>query len=411
MTPSKPGVRKADMETIDFSIFDHGAEAVSRMRAALARFERERRIHVNLEVIPFDFAWTRMVQIALYGDGPAVSEIGSSWLSDMVMMNALRAMGEKEVERLGGEESFLPASWQSVRAVRDSLNSDAFAWAVPWVADTRLVYYRKDLTARAGLPERQAFAGHAELEACLQALREHWVEIPLVLPTHHSRINLHILAGWIWAAGGKFLSEDRSKAIFDSPEALDGMEKFFRLSRYLHPSARRLDDSQSDALFRNGQAAVAISGPWLFDHPDVDPQLREQFAVAVPPGVPFVGGFHLVIWKHARQEEAALQLIEFLAGKNAPEELFPAFSLPARMEILALPKFADHPVYRVMGEAVRTGRSFQAVWMWGMVENRLYEALQFMWEKILADPEADFRGLLETHMHHLVERINLKLGS
>ena len=68
------------------------------MRSALARFERERRIHVNLEVIPFDGAWTRMIQIALYGDGPAVSEIGSSWLSDMVMMNALRALGEKEVE-------------------------------------------------------------------------------------------------------------------------------------------------------------------------------------------------------------------------------------------------------------------------------------------------------------------------
>ena len=60
-----------------------------------------------------------------------------------------------------------------------------------------------------------------------------------------------------------------------------------------------------------------------------------------------------------------------------------------------------------MGEAVRTGRSFQAVWMWGMVENRLYEALQLMWEKILADPEADFRGTLETHMHQLVERIQL----
>ena len=71
------------------------------------------------------------------------------------------------------------------------------------------------------------------------------MEIPLVLPTHHSRINLHILAGWIWASGGKFLSEDRSKAIFDLPEALAGMEKFFRLSRYLHPSACRLDDSQS----------------------------------------------------------------------------------------------------------------------------------------------------------------------
>ena len=399
------------METIDFSIFYHGEVAVDLMRSALARFERIHLIHVNLEVIPHESAWTRMVQIALYGDGPAVSEIGSSWVSDMVMMNALRPFGEKEVGNLGGEESFLPASWQSVRAIRDSLNSDAFSWAVPWVADTRLVYYRKDLLARAGQTEPPAFADHAELEACLQALQDNGVEIPLVLPTHRSRINLHILAGWIWSSGGKFLSKDGQKADFDSREALDGMEKFFRLSRYLHPSARRLDDAQSDALFWQGRAALAISGPWLFDSPDVDPELKKQFAVAVPPGVPFVGGFHLVIWKHARQEEAALELIEFLAGKELPEELFPTFSLPARVDVLSRSKFAAHPVYRVMGAALRAGRSFQTVWMWGMLENRLYETLQLMWDKVFSEPETEFRATLETHMHQLVERINLKLSS
>ncbi|MGB7538929.1 MAG: extracellular solute-binding protein [Anaerolineales bacterium] len=399
------------METIEFSILDHGAEAVKVMRSALARFEHGHRIHVNLEVIPHQGAWARMVQIALYGDGPAVSEIGSSWVSDMVMMNALRPLSEKEVAQLGGEESYLPASWQSARAIHDSLNSDGYAWAIPWVADTRLIYYRKDVLVRAGQDLREAFSDHAELEGCLEALRGHGVEVPLVLPTHHSRINLHLLAGWVWASGADFLSEDGQQAVFDSPEALDGMEKFFRLSRFLHPSARRLDDAQSDALFRQGRAALAISGPWLFHNLDEDATLKEQYAVAVPPGVPFVGGFHLVIWKHTRQEGAALKLIEFLAGKELPEELFPSFSLPARVDILARSRFAAHPFYRVMSSAMRAGRSFRTVWMWGMLENRLYEAVQLLWDKVLSEPEADFRATLETHMHQLVKRINLKLGS
>jgi multiple sugar transport system substrate-binding protein len=398
------------MEMIDFSIFDHGAEAVDLMRTALARFEREHRIHVNLEVIPHQGAWARMVQIALYGDGPAVSEIGSSWVSDMVMMNALRPFAEQEVANLGGEESYLPASWHSVRAARDSLNGEAYAWAIPWVADTRLIYYRKDWLARAGLAEGLTFTDHEGLESCLQALQQHGTDIPLALPTHRSRINLHILAGWIWASGAEFLSGDGKKAVFDSPEALAGMEKFFRLGRFLHPAARGLDDPQSDALFWQGRAALAISGPWLFDSPEMDPALKEQTAVAVPPGVPFVGGFHLVIWKHARHERAALELIEFLAASRQPEELFPAFSLPARVELLAQSKFADHPIYRVMGEALRAGRSFPIIWMWGMLENRLYEALQVMWGRVLSDPGADFQVELETHMRRLVARINLNLS-
>ncbi len=379
------------------------------MRSLLARFESERHIRVNLEVIPWSGAWARMVQIALYNDGPAVSEIGSSWVSDMVMMNALRPFRAREIERLGGQASYPAASWHSVRAGPGSDNDDTVAWAVPWLADTRLLYYRKDIFARAGLAEREAFSSHAELEACLQALQDSDVEIPLALPTRNSRINLHFLAGWLWADGADFLTPDGKQAIFDSPAALESMTRFFRLGRFLVPPAQRLNDEQSDELFWQGRAALAFSGPWLFEHPQMTPGLREQVAAAIPPGVPFVGGFHLVIWKYTRQEGTALELIDYLAGSASPEELFPAFSLPARLDRLMSDRFMTHPVYRVMAQALRTGHSFPVAWLWGMLENRLYESLQFLWEQALTASEAEFH--LEAQVHSLVQRINVTLQS
>jgi multiple sugar transport system substrate-binding protein len=399
------------METIEFSIFDHGTKATELMRSVLARFEREHNIHVNLEVIPWPGAWARMIQIGLYNDGPAVSEIGSSWLSDIVMMNALRPFTAQEVNQLGGEACFLPASWQSVRAIRDSLNSDAFSWAIPWIGDTRLIYYRKDLFAQAGLKERDSFSNHAELETCLKTLQEHGVEIPLTMATSHSRINLHILAGWIWSAGADFLTHDGKKAVFDSQPALEGMEKFFGLARFLQPPARGLDDSQSDDLFLQGKAAVALSGPWLHNLAEADPDLKQKFSVAVPPGVPFVGGFHLVIWKQTRKDREAFELVKFLAGSQLPEELFPAFSLPARTDLLSRSQFADHPAYRVMGAAMRAGRSFPVTWMWGMLENRLYEAEQAIWERILSEPGTDVHAILEDFIIPLANRINITLNT
>lgn len=399
------------METLEFSIFDHGAEAVEQMRSVLNRFEREQGIRIHLEVIPWQEAWTRLVQIALYGDGPAVSEIGSSWLSDMVMMNALRPFGAQEVNEFGGEASFLPASWQSVRAIQNPLNGDAFCWAIPWIADTRLIYYRKDVLSQAGQPWRQAFGNHADLVNCLQALQNSGVEIPLTMPTYKSRINLHFLASWVWGGGGDFLSQDGQQVIFNSPQALDGMEKFFRLACFLPAAARRLGDTQSDLLFLQGQAALAMSGPWLFDYPETQATLQEQFAVAMPPGVPFVGGFHLVIWKHTRQEKAALKLIEYLAGPHLPEELFPAFSFPARLDVLSHSRFADHPIYGVVSMAMRAGRSFPTTWMWGMIENRLFETLHILWERFWTEPEANFHSMLEEHISRLVERINFTLQS
>ncbi|MEZ0396339.1 MAG: extracellular solute-binding protein [Anaerolineales bacterium] len=397
------------METIDFSIFDHGPDAIGRMRSILMEFERLHHVRVNLEIIPWQEAWSRLVHIALYNDGPDLSEVGSTWVRDLVTMNALRPFGRAEIDSLGGETAFLPAAWKTASAPGDLLPAGTASWAIPWLADTRLVYYRKDLFARLGLAAREAFANQAELEACLQALQEGGIDLPLSLPTARSRIILHILAGWIWAAGANFLSPDGRQAAFDSPEAVTAMLNFFRLGRFLLPQARQLDESDSDALFWQGRAAVTISGPWMFNYPSVEAALKEQFAVAVPPGVPFVGGFHLVIWKHTRREAAAWRLVEFLAGARPPTDLFPAFALPARLDILNQERFVGHPVYRVMGAAMQMGRSFPSSRVWGMIEDRLFNALPALWQQFFSLPESEFRAALEVCIDGLAQRINLAL--
>lgn len=399
------------METLDFSIFDHGPEAIGRMQSILAAFERDQNVHVNLEIIPWQEAWTRLVHIALYNDGPDVSEVGTTWVRDMVTMNALRPFAMQEVEALGGEAAFLPASWNTASAPRDQLPPGSVSWAVPWLADTRLVYYRKDLFAGAGLKARDIFSSHEELEECLQALQNHGVDIPLCLPTRHSRILLHILASWIWSAGADFLSPDGQKAVFDSPAALDGMQKFFRLGRFLAPEARRLDETQTDALFLSGKAAVILSGPWMFNYLSGDPALKEQFAAAVPPGVPFVGGFHLVAWKHTYREKNIQRLVETLIGHHPPQELYPAFALPARLDLLNQGQFVGNPVYQAMSAALQAGRCFPPSRMWGMIENRLFDTLPLIWEQVFAEPEADIYTLLESRIGGLAQRINLILGS
>ena len=69
-------------------------------------------------------------------------------------------------------------------------------------------------------------------------------------------------------------------------------------------------------------------------------------------GVPFVGGYHLAIWRFSRKVSAALKLVEFLAGRQAPQTLYPAFGLPARLEILEqAPALQAPPVQRLRADA------------------------------------------------------------
>jgi len=97
-----------------------GDDPVGDLQPLLDRFEAETRVRVHVSVLRWSEGWAEMVKTALYGHGPDVSEIGSSWIGNLIAMNALRPFDLAELYQLGGEKAFLPASWQSGRVPDDS---------------------------------------------------------------------------------------------------------------------------------------------------------------------------------------------------------------------------------------------------------------------------------------------------
>jgi multiple sugar transport system substrate-binding protein len=394
------------MEEIDFSVFDHGAEPIALLRSLLAEFERKHRVRVRLTVLPFEGAWPAMVRMALYEDGADVSAVGTSWVGDFVRMNALRPFMEAEVRALGNAESFLQASWQSA-VLPDERGLTL--WAAPWLADARIICYRRDLFEQAGVDVATAFQSPAQLENALQRLRDHGVNTPLVLPTQQSQLAVHNLASWIWGAGGDFLDERDGSLALDRTAALTGMHNYFHLGRYLSAEARQLDEAQSDELFRAGRAAMTFSGHWLLQDQRIAPQLRASLGVAAMMGVPFVGGYHLAIWRFSRKTSTALKLVEFLAGRQAAQTLYPGFGLPARLEILEqAPALQMHP-FNAYGPMLKGGRSFPAGRMWGLIEKQLVEALPVIWADVLGSDDPDFTAILDRHIAPLANRLRLTL--
>ena len=114
------------------------ADSPAAIRPLLNQFEAEHGVRVRLRLLAWDTAWSDLVKVALYGDGPDVSEIGSTWLGDLVAMNALRPFGEAEIAALGRPGAFLPSAWQGGR-----LAGQTQTWAIPWLAGARLVFWRR----------------------------------------------------------------------------------------------------------------------------------------------------------------------------------------------------------------------------------------------------------------------------
>lgn len=395
---------------LELSIMNHGPRFVEEVRALLAQFEQDTRTEVHLRVLEWRDAWAELVRVALYSDGPHVSEIGNTWLSEFVSMSALRPFVGAEVARFGGAQQFLPSAWHSVTPAANS-NVSVMTWAVPWLADMRLIHYRQDLFEQAGLEARTAFQSpQTLLETCAQ-LQAAGMAQPIVLPSRQSRMTLHNLAGWVWGNGGDFTSPDGKKVLFVTESAKAAVYAYFDLARYMPPEVRHRDEYQSDATFLSGDAALTISGPWLHLSPDASPDVAATIHQALPPGTPYIGGSHLVVWKHTRYVEPALTLICYLNSAEAQTRLVQTSGLfPTRLEVLAREPFQRDPFYQMAGEGLKTGRAFPTFSLWGLVENKLAEAFTAIWADILLDPGADIHAIVDEHLNDAAQRLNSTLA-
>jgi multiple sugar transport system substrate-binding protein len=395
------------MEEIAFSVFDHGKEAPDNMQALLRQFEQEQGIRVRLEIIPWTSGWSRMVEVALYHHGPDVSEIGNTWGPDLARMEALRPFEHDEINKIIGEEHFFESVWDGVVKTRDKISK---VYSIPWSADVRVVFYRRDLLTKAGVDEAIAFKDTDQFDRTLAVLKAKHISMPLALPTQRSNLTIHNLASWVWSAGGAFLSPDNLYPIFDQPQALEGFKAYFRLSRYLDAAARNLGELEADQMFWSGQAAVILSGYWILHIKTITEEVRRNIGIMPMPGVPFVGGNQLIIWNHSRHVGAVLKFIQFLQSESAGRLIYPQFGLPVRSSAWVHPPFdAEH--YQTLMRAIQKGRGFPTGQLWGLVEKRLTDVFTDIWTEVQREPEARLDTIVETHLINLARRLQMSLGS
>jgi multiple sugar transport system substrate-binding protein len=392
------------MDELELSVMSYDASAQD-LHTVLQEFEAQHRVRVQIQQLSWETSWTEITKYALYGHGPAVSEIGSTWVASLALMNALRPFTAQDVAALGGPATYLPAAWHS-----GVLPDSSTIWAAPWLSETRVIFYRRDWLKAAGVDEQTAFRTQADLEQTLERLRANGVAAPWVVPTRQTLTTFHNVTSWVWGAGGDFVDERRWRVTFAEPEAVAGLRAYYSLHHFLPADARQLDTSQVETLFVSGKAAATLSGPWLMQ--GLPSELRAQMGVALPPGVPFISESHLVIWRSVppRLERLAFELVRFLTSKKTQLMCSQQVGLmPVRLEALSSAPFTTDPLYQTLAQGLTAGRSFPAMRLWGLVEDKLSAALGNLWAKVLAAPNPDLDFLIHAELEPLARRLNATL--
>lgn len=388
---------------IELTVMD-GTNPGGVLTERLRPFEEAHDVKVNLTILAWENSWTDIVKYALYGRGPDVSEIGSTWLASLVGMNALRSFSDAETAPLE-PQAFLSHLWEN------GIYAGAL-YGIPWFADTRLIYYRRDILKKAGVDAATAFSSAQALEDAILALKNAGVDTPWLVPTDRTLNNLHIVAAWVWGAGGDFLSPDGKEILFDSPESVQGFCNYFKLGRFISARAMLLDDNLANRRFRQDKAAMLVSGPWVrMTEAESYKVVRENYGAASLPGVPFIGSSHMVVWKHSPHGELACKLVEFLTSSDFQRAFYNIPSLfPSRTALLA-ENLRPDPVWSASVESLQKGRTFPVASLWGLVEDRLSVEIGKIWADIAINPNSqDIEGIVHRHITALAERLRSPSG-
>ena len=394
-------------EPIVFSII---GEPTSDLLILLDEFQQIRNVNIRVEKMNWEDAWAKLLAYALSGKTPDVSHVGSTWVSSLVGMNAVRKFTPQEVEAMGGAKIFVPPAWQSA-VVNDAV------YSIPWSSFTFLVFYRSDHLNTSGISEDHAFDTEEDFLHTVEKLKRSNFASPLILPSGKNFLDrVHIAASWVWGAGGDYFSQDGRRVLLNSPGTRFGLQLFYSLYRLMSSSDYKLDYEETLERFLQDSASVILADCGFSNLiQQQNPQLAEKVGVHPLPGMPFVSGDNLIVWQDTRhsldRERHALDLVSFLVSETAQKRFSRTMEqIPVRRDSFDVLQSPIKNMVPILKETFERGRSYKPIHLWSRYEQQLGFAFDDITNDVITKPNLPIESILEIHLSQLQQRFSLLIG-
>jgi multiple sugar transport system substrate-binding protein len=393
--------------TLDFWAMGREGEVVQELTAEFQR--RHPGIAVRVQQIPWSAAHEKLLT-AFAGDAmPDVFQLGNTWIPEFVALDAISALDE----RVAGSAAL--AREDFFAGILDTNEVDGQLYGVPWYVDTRLLFYRKDILARAGqAAPPQSWDAWREAMASIDGRAA--ADADAILLPSNEWAPLVILA---LQQGAELLSADATCADFSAPGFREALA--FYLGMFEDGFASATASAQIANLYQEfaaGRFAMYISGPWNLGEfaRRLPAALQDDWATApMPspdgsyPGLSLAGGASLAIHRDAEHQDAAWQLVEFLS-QPAQQVRFYELSgnLPARTAAWQDPALAGDARARAFFEQLQRIRSTPKIPEWERIATVLTRHLERL---VRGETTADAAlAALDAEVDRILEKRRWLLG-
>jgi multiple sugar transport system substrate-binding protein len=244
---------------------------------------------------------------------------------------------------------------------------DGRVWAIPWIMNVGLLYYRRDLLARYAFRPPDTYEDLVQQVRHIRAAeRDPRLDGFLWQGKQYEGLTVNVLEN-LWANDTELLGEDGT--VFPEPHRAEEVLAFLRrlIETGVSPSwVSAADEELTRRPFGDGHAIFLRSWPYAMDLFEL-PASRVRGNVGIAPlprhaggtrGAGATGGAHLGIHSRTQHPEAALALVRFLTSDAAQKAMADGVALnPTRMALYHDPDLVrGHPNLPVIQRLAASAR-------------------------------------------------------
>ena len=382
----------ADKTVVTMWIMPNSGEVEADFMEVMQPFlEANPDIDLQPTVLDWGSAWTKLTTAATSGEGPDITQLGTTQIAAIAAMGALEDL-TPVYERFGGEAAFVEATLPTTQI----LGGGEERYAAPWFIDTRALFYRKDICEAAGVDPATDFETWDSFKEALKKMKDveiDGVKVPaLGMPGKNDWNVIHNYAPWIFSAGGEFIGEDNKTCVINSPEAFEGVKFYTELATegLMSMPALEKNSSEIEALFNAGEFASMFSGAYeIATIRREQPELAEEVGTAPIPGGPqgryaFFGGSGISVFKTSKNKEAAYRVLEYLMTTDAQIAYQEKCgNLPAVNAAFETEFVSNEEMRQAFKDQLQYGKAYPSVAGWGPSETLLQKGLSNVWDNIM----------------------------
>lgn len=334
---------KSESKSDVLNIWGMGDE-VKQLSKMTDKFTKETGIKVKIQSIPWSNAHDKLLTAVASKSGPDVLQMGTTWMPEFQKAGALADLSPY-IEKYDNlkPENFYKGSVETTQF-------DDKTYAIPWAAETRVLFYRTDVLEKVGYKE--APKTWEELEDAAKKLSERGKDkYGINIDSKEQTL------GFMFARqNGSELIKD-GKPTFDQKPFVDTVSYLnnFIQKGYAPKEDLGLDVSQT---FSGDDAMVPmfISGPWMAKTvKDTVKDVDGKWAIATLPkkenDVSSMGGSNLTIFNYSDRKDDAAKFIEYMARpENQLEWMKLTDALPTATKTWENDELKNDPIYSVFNK-------------------------------------------------------------